>query len=83
MVILLCYDVVEDRRRTRLHNHLRQWLEPVQKSVFEGRIRPDRLGELLSLVEGIIDHDTDSVRIYPLCAGCRPLTHHIGVAEPV
>lgn len=83
MHLLLCYDVVEDKRRTRLHNHLKAWLEPVQKSVFEGRIRTDRLGELTALVERIIDHETDSVRIYSLCAGCRSLTHHIGTASPV
>lgn len=83
MYLVLCYDIVQDRRRSRLHRNLKAILEPVQKSVFEGELDPSRYPELLRLVHRTIDHDTDTVRIYHLCAGCRAITDHIGCAHRV
>jgi len=83
MYLLLCYDVVDDNRRNRLHKRLKGYLRPVQKSVFEGRVPGHRYGGLLRVVQGAIDHQTDTVRIYHLCGGCRRLIELVGTAEPV
>lgn len=83
MHLVVCYDVVEDSRRRKLRNGLRSFLEHVQKSVFEGPLNPGRYDDLIRMVTRIIDHDTDTVRIYSMCAGCSQLTDHIGVAEVV
>ena len=83
MNLVLCYDVVEDKRRTRLHKRLKGFLRPVQKSVFEGWLHPTRYGPLLGVVRRTIDPHTDTVRIYHLCRGCIGLTELIGVAAPV
>lgn len=83
MVLVLCYDITSDSRRTRLHNRLKAWLTPVQKSVFEGVVPASLLSDLLDAVEAGIDHTTDSVRIYQLCRGCAPLVRLIGVSPAV
>lgn len=81
MYLLLCYDIVNDSRRARLFRNLRGFLEPVQKSVFEGELSSFRYPQLLKLVRENIDFETDTVRIYNLCKGCRNLTELFGTAE--
>ncbi len=83
MHLVVCYDVVEDPRRRRLHDGLLGFLDHVQKSVFEGPLAADRYDALLHLVTRTIDHETDNVRIYSLCRGCARITDYIGVTEIV
>ncbi len=83
MYLVLCYDVVSDARRNRLHKGLKGFLRPVQKSVFEGWLPPRRYPRLLSLVRRTIDHQTDTVRVYHLCRACQTLSELIGTAESV
>lgn len=78
MYVVLCYDVVADRRRARLLRKLKGYLTHVQKSVFEGEISPPRLAELRQRVLGLIDPTVDTVRIYQLCARCIPTTEVLG-----
>jgi CRISPR-associated protein Cas2 len=80
MYLVLCYDVVENRRRGRLFRRLKGFLVPVQKSVFEGILPVRRWDELIRLIYSCIDMQTDSVRIYGLCGGCCQTITHIGTA---
>ncbi|MCA9572635.1 MAG: CRISPR-associated endonuclease Cas2 [Myxococcales bacterium] len=81
--IVLTYDVVEDARRTRLFKRLKAYLLPVQKSVFEGRANARVLATVESLALGLIDPETDTVRIYVLCGACGARVRHLGTAAPV
>ena len=83
MYVLLCYDVSESPRRARLQRQLKRYLLPVQKSVFEGELKPGMLDHLLGLVRGTVDMGVDTVRIYVLCGGCQRSTILLGTAEPV
>jgi CRISPR-associated protein Cas2 len=78
MYVVVAYDVVLDRRRTRLAKRLKGFLQRVQKSVFEGEIAEERLEELRSVIWNEIDPTEDSVRIYHLCLRCIPMTEIIG-----
>ena len=71
MFISLCYDVVEDRRRNRLARLLVGYLDRVQKSVFEGEITESRYLEMREKALGMIDLETDRLRVYRLCRRCR------------
>ncbi len=70
MYVVVAYDVVSDRRRTRLAKRLLDFLPRVQKSVFEGELPDHRFRELEKTLEDGIDPATDSVRIYHLCGRC-------------
>ena len=76
---VICYDVSDDRRRTRIANHLDAYGDRVQHSVFEGRFPPGILEQVLEGLVGLFDPDEDSVVIYGLCATCAPANRHARV----
>lgn len=78
MYVVVAYDIVLDKRRTRLAKRLKGFLQRVQKSVFEGEISDDRLADLQEIIWSEIDPTEDSVRIYHLCGRCIPQTDIMG-----
>jgi CRISPR-associated protein Cas2 len=67
---VLVYDIVNDRRRNRLHRALKDYGTPVQRSVFEFDLSPKEAGAMMERVETLISADEDTVRLYRLCAAC-------------
>jgi CRISPR-associated protein Cas2 len=80
MYLVVCYDVVSDRRRGRLMRRLREYLPRVQKSVFEGPLDDALLIKMRSMILDEIDLTTDTVRIYHLCRGCQSGTELLGTS---
>lgn len=70
VLILVSYDIPDDRRRTRLAHALKDFGERVQYSVFECRLKEEQLNRLRTRVAALIEAAEDSVRIYRLCAEC-------------
>jgi CRISPR-associated protein Cas2 len=68
--ILVVYDISHDRRRTKLHNRLKDFGTPVQYSVFECLLDDDELARMKKAVAKIIKPRLDRVRYYPLCQRC-------------
>lgn len=68
---LICYDVADTRRRTRLHKLLLAHGDPVEESVFEARLSSKALRALRADIHRIADRDADIVRIYALCRECE------------
>jgi CRISPR-associated protein Cas2 len=83
MYLIVCYDIVDDRRRQRLCKQLKGTLDHVQKSVFEGPLPAQRYAQLLRGVLECTDVHVDTVRIYRMCNGCRAATDLIGTAHAV
>jgi CRISPR-associated protein Cas2 len=83
LYVLLCYDISEAPRRAKLQRRLVRHLVHVQQSVFEGHVSAHRLQQIIKLVEGTIELDNDTVRIYLLCGACAESTILLGTAEPV
>ena len=77
--MVVCYDVVSDRRRARLLKKMKGFLPHVQKSVFEGELSEKRLEEMRRMIKKELDLSEDSVRIYHLCKRCIPATEVVGV----
>jgi CRISPR-associated protein Cas2 len=80
MRVVVCYEVVEDRKRNRLAKAPKKFLTRVQKSVFEGGIQERKYGEMKSAILKKIDREVDSVRIYYLCLPCYTAVEVIGTA---
>ena len=70
MLILVSYDIPDDRRRTRLAHLLKDFGARVQYSVFECHLTPEQTDRLRTRVAGLIAPEEDSVRFYRLCAEC-------------
>lgn len=79
MLIVVSYDLPDDRRRTRLAHALKDFGERVQYSVFE--CRGDRLDLLRDKISKLIDPKQDSVRIYRLCQECRGKVEILGLGK--
>ncbi len=67
---VLVYDVVDNRRRSRLHRALKDFGLPVQRSVFEFDLDPKEVDRMMHRVEKLIDTEEDTVRLYRICASC-------------
>lgn len=79
--ILLAYDIVDTRRRSRLAKGLLNDLDRVQKSVFEGQLSQQAREDLQALIEKEIDPELDSVRIYHLCQRCQYAIQVLGLGD--
>ena len=79
MYVVVCYDIVDDRRRARVLRRMKDFLPHVQKSVFEGPLTDQRLPDLRAMLQREIDPTEDTVRLYFLCRRCIPATEVIGL----
>lgn len=83
MLLVVAYDIADDRRRVRLHTLLLGYGVPVQESVFECDVSERRHVALQRRVARIIRHEVDSVRYYALCADCaRKIQDGLGTPLP-
>jgi len=72
MYYLVCFDISCDRVRYRVVKLLKGYGARVQKSVFEcPQITEKQLLEMMEKMDALIDHATDTIRLYRLCAACR------------
>jgi CRISPR-associated protein Cas2 len=79
MRYLVCYDIENDKKRTRLVKILEKYGERVQFSVFEIQLPPSLLKTLRKkLAAEKILEKTDSLLIYPLCDTCYPKVERTG-----
>lgn len=78
MLIVVSYDVPDDRRRTRLAHTLKDFGRRVQYSVFECLLEPAQVERLKARVGGLIEAAEDSVRIYRFCADCAAKLEILG-----
>jgi len=83
MYIIISYDIPNDRRRTKIHDALKDYGAWVQYSVFECDLTKkeflklrQRLKELLS------DDEGESIRFYVLCEECQKNIERIGGEIP-
>ncbi|HEU0115088.1 MAG TPA: CRISPR-associated endonuclease Cas2 [Thermomicrobiales bacterium] len=70
MLLVVAYDVADDRRRARLHTLLLGYGDPVQESVFECEVNERQARELKRRARRLVRPSVDLVRYYPLCAAC-------------
>lgn len=79
MVYLICYDIVCDRRRTRVARVLESYGLRVQKSVFEAVLQPHEYQKLHQKLQRLLDLECDQLRFYPISEHCRTRTSILGV----
>jgi CRISPR-associated protein Cas2 len=79
--VVVAYDISNDRRRTRLHQRLLDYGQPVQFSVFECLLDAAQLKKMKAMVRKTIRPRLDHVRYYRLCAACREKIEVIGQTE--
>ena len=61
--VVVSYDIVDDRRRTKVMKTLKGYGEHVQYSVFECRLEANHLAELRKRLKRLVT-PVDSIRLY-------------------
>jgi CRISPR-associated protein Cas2 len=69
MFVVVCYDVPENRRRTRMSSILKGFGSRVQRSVFECDISPKHFEKLQRKLMKVLTEE-DGLRYYVLCGDC-------------
>jgi CRISPR-associated protein Cas2 len=71
MLVMISYDVVDDKKRLRLMKFLKDYGERVQKSVFECNLDLKTYEQVKAGAEKIINKRKDRVRYYRMCGNCQ------------
>jgi CRISPR-associated protein Cas2 len=81
MIVIVSYDIIDDKQRTRLAKKLLNFGQRVQYSVFECNLNKDQFGEMKKQALKLVDLDKDSLRIYRLCDSCRKHIESYGIKK--
>lgn len=81
MFVIISYDIVDDKRRTKVSTQLENYGNRVQYSVFEALLEEDKLNEMNEIVLPIIKEEEDSLRVYRLCNACFKKIKIYGTGE--
>jgi len=83
MYIIISYDIKSDKRRTKIHNALKDYGDWVQYSVFECDLSQKDFLKLRHRLKKLFDDaEDDSIRFYLLCKECRHKIERIGGIMP-
>jgi CRISPR-associated protein Cas2 len=82
MLVLVVYDIADDKRQTRLSNFLEGQGRRVQESVFECYISLEKMKKLHEQVQKRVKPAEDNVRFYWIPADALPRTLTIGSPSP-
>lgn len=78
MLVVVSYDVSDDRRRTRIAKAMEDFGVRVQFSVFECELTEERLQKLRKVLMKEMSQTDDSIRFYRLCARDRQTIEILG-----
>jgi CRISPR-associated protein Cas2 len=70
-LIIIIYDIVNDKRRRKMVKCLESYGTRVQKSAFECFVDDTMYKNLLKKLEKIIDEKEDLLRVYRLTSSCN------------
>lgn len=76
---LVCYDVVDDKRRNRVVKALKGYGLRVQKSVFECVLTQEQLEYVEMLLSRCLKLQEDQVRFYPMSGHTRRKIKILGI----
>ena len=79
---VIAYDILNDRRRTKIFKILSGFGTWTQFSLFECFLTKQQLILLKSKLARHLDERQDSLRFYPLCANCVAKVETVGGAPP-
>lgn len=82
MLVVVVYDIPDDRRREKLSDFLEGYGRRVQKSVFELFIGLNEMGDLYRKLQRRVKQEEDDVRLYWIPRDAVPRTLTIGGLPP-
>ena len=80
-LVLVIYDIVDNKRRSQMVKALNSYGLRVQKSAFEAMLTKKQYEIMLNRIKPIIDEQTDSLRVYILNDVVNVYTWGIGESK--
>lgn len=75
LFLVVAYDIVDDRRRRRVHKALKNFGRPVQYSAFECILDHEHLSRLQQTVTRLLEgEEAEAAAYYLLCQNCAERT---------
>lgn len=71
MKYLICYDICDHKRLTRVAKQLEKMGIRVQYSFFNVEMDSEMLDSLIKGLMTLINPEEDKIYVYPLCSECR------------
>jgi CRISPR-associated protein Cas2 len=81
MLLIISYDITDNKKRTRLAKKLKDFGPRVQKSVFEADVNKTELEKLFAILHQVELDDDDSIRLYRICSQCAGVIKIWGCGE--
>jgi len=81
MIVLISYDIEDNRVRTKLAKRLKDFGPRVQKSVFEADVGNQEYKRLIASLQKTPLGESDSIRLYRICGDCAPKVRIWGCGE--
>ncbi|MEM1169361.1 MAG: CRISPR-associated endonuclease Cas2 [Cyanobacteria bacterium P01_H01_bin.35] len=81
MYVVICYDVSDDKRRTKIHNILKSYGQWMQYSIFECDLTETQYAKLRGRLAKLLKGQEDNIRFYFLCQCCQGKVERIGGPE--
>ena len=78
MLIVVCYDIPNNKRRERLRKALLTFGNRAQFSVFECDLTRRQIETMERVIRGIISKTEDNVRYYQVCRICEENSENFG-----
>lgn len=82
MRYVVCYDIPDQKRRSRLASRLEDFGDRVQESVFEAVLDRALLDQMMDRIAQVLLPAEDQVLVYPLCAECAGKVRRLGQCLP-
>ena len=83
MQYVICYDIADDARRSRIANLLLDFGSRIQESVFLADLDSELAARMRGRLDSAVDPDFDKVNIFVLCEACSKRDAVLGKAEIV
>jgi CRISPR-associated protein Cas2 len=83
MQYVICYDITDDRRRSRIASLLLDFGTRVQESVFVAHLDEELFDRMHERLTKVIDVDWDKVHVFTQCAACEKREWTLGQGQVV
>lgn len=79
MFLVVSYDIVDDKKRAKIANILKDYGRRVQYSVFECELSKKVLRKMVKELLEHVELEKDSIRLYRLCRECKSNIEAYGI----
>jgi len=81
MFIIVSYDIIDDKKRDKICNILKDYCKRLQYSVFECDLTEKLFEQMIKKLKTHINEGEDSLIIIHLCEACKKKIMFIGVRK--